>query len=79
MRQQTHMRESWYTSERVMAHTYMIQDTDLCQGLWQQQHKTQKKHDGTGVAMYRDGVEGTDAFSLGKEPCIHRALLSVSN
>jgi len=38
-----------------------------------------KTKDRGGVAMYRGGVEATDAFSLGQEPYIHRALLSVCN
>jgi len=49
----------------------------MCEGSFTTTTKT--SDGGAGVAMYRSGVKGTDALSLGKEPCISRALLSVCN
>jgi len=46
----------------------------MCEGFFT---TTTTTKDGAGVAMYRSGVEGADAFSLGTGPCIHRPLLSV--
>jgi len=54
----------------------MSHGTHLCEVSFT---STTTTKDGAGVAMYRGGVEGTDALSLGKEPGIHRALLSVCN
>ena len=55
----------------------MSHDTLMCEGSFAT--TTPKKNDNAGVAMYHGGVEGTDAFSLGTRPCIHRPLLSVCN
>jgi hypothetical protein len=47
----------------------------MCEGFFT---RTTTTLDGAGVAKYHGGVEGADAFSLGTEPCVHRAFLSVS-
>jgi len=63
-----------------MGHIWMSHETHRCDiGVGALSQHQPKENDSAGVARYCGGVEGTDAFSLGKEPCIHRALLSVCN
>jgi len=63
-----------------MGHISMSHETHRCdivvEAFSQDQPKT---NNSAGVAKYHGGVEGRDAFSLGKGPCIHRPLLSVCN
>ena len=63
-----------------MGHILMGHETHRCDiGVGAFSQHQPKRNDSAGVAMYCGGVEGTDAFSLGIEICIHRALLSVCN
>ena len=61
-----------------MGHILMSHETHRCEiGVGAFSQDQPKRKNSAGVAKYHGGVEGTDAFSLGKGPCIHRALLSV--
>ena len=67
----THMNETWRTYECAMTHVGV-------RALVQKKRENNHNNNGAGVAKYRGGVEGADALSLGTEPCVHRAFLSVS-